>query len=886
MLKEDGTRFWAHLTATAAQDGEGAPVCRAVISDITGRKQAEVFLRESETKHKTMIANISDVIAIMAGDGTLRYKSPNIEKWFGWQPEDLVGTDGWDTVHPDDLERIQKEFLMLLEQDRAKRTVEYRYKCKDGSYRLIELTAINLTHDPLINGVLMNYRDITERKQAEEAITSATLKTIGILESITDAFFALDENLVTTYFNTAAERLLNRNRMDVIGRNLFEAFPEAKGSVFEEMYTRAIREKEMLTFETYFGEKPYENWYEVRIYPQRDGISVFFQVVTERKQAEDELKHSEERFNLAISGTGAGLWDWDIVKDIVFYSTGWKSMLGYENHEIENTFTGWKDLWHPDDADRIEQAVNDYLEGRTARYEIEHRLRHKDGSWHWILTRGDLQRDAAGKPFRWIGTNIDVTERKQAEEALVENEGLLREIAANYPNSFLSIIEKDLTVGFTAGQEFKKLGLDPASFIGLTLEQVFGEHTPLVREHYMKAFSGAETEFELFINKQFQWYRVVPLKGSSGQIDRILAVVENITARKQAESDLKAAYNKLEALWSITRLEGANLKTISDHILVTIARMTGSEYGFYGFVNEKESVMTIHSWSGEAMNDCSLVDKPQHFPINEAGIWAEAIRHRKPFILNNYNIEQPAKKGLPVGHVPLKNLLVVPHLSHGRIISVAAVANRLNDYTQDDVSQIATFLASIEAIIESKRSEEALRESEDRFLRLTAISNDLIYRYEIAPRRGFSYVSPSATAITGFTPEEHYADPDLGFKLVHPDDRTILEAVSHGEHPVGQPLVLRWIRKDGTIIWTEQRNVSILDPNGSLEALEGIARDISERKQTEAKIHEQLEELKRWHNITLGREDRIMELKREVNKLLAEAGKPPHYASVTESAHE
>jgi PAS domain S-box-containing protein len=138
--------------------------------DITERKQVEDALRESEAKHKSMIANISDVIAIMAGDGTLKYKSPNIEKWFGWQPDDLVGTDGWATVHPDDLERIQKEFWMLLEKDNAQKTVEYRYLCKDGSYKLIELTAVNLTNDPNIHGVLMNYHDITERKQAEAAL--------------------------------------------------------------------------------------------------------------------------------------------------------------------------------------------------------------------------------------------------------------------------------------------------------------------------------------------------------------------------------------------------------------------------------------------------------------------------------------------------------------------------------------------------------------------------------------------------------------------------------------------------------------------------------------------------------------------------------------------
>jgi diguanylate cyclase (GGDEF)-like protein len=145
-----------------------------------------------------------------------------------------------------------------------------------------------------------------------------------------------------------------------------------------------------------------------------------------------------------------------------------------------------------------------------------------------------------------LGTYIDITERKQAEEVLQESENLYHEIAANYPNSYLSIIERDLTIGFTAGQEFAKQNLNPNDFVGLGLEQVFGDQTPMVKMMYLKAFNGEEVTFELFINNQHQLYKVVPLQDKNGTIPRILAVVENITERKRSEEELRDANQRLQ----------------------------------------------------------------------------------------------------------------------------------------------------------------------------------------------------------------------------------------------------------------------------------------------------------------------------------------------------
>ncbi len=165
--RKDGTIVWV-LVAAAFFPEEGVIEGSAV--DITDRKKMEENLRRSEAVQRKMVANIGDVIVIIDQDGINRYKSPNIEKLFGWKPGDLVGKEAWDLVHPDDLEAMQAFFMALMGKPGIMETAECRYKCGDGSYRWIAFSGVNLLHDPDIQGILGNYHDIMQRKHAEQTL--------------------------------------------------------------------------------------------------------------------------------------------------------------------------------------------------------------------------------------------------------------------------------------------------------------------------------------------------------------------------------------------------------------------------------------------------------------------------------------------------------------------------------------------------------------------------------------------------------------------------------------------------------------------------------------------------------------------------------------------
>jgi len=146
---------------------------------------------------------------------------------------------------------------------------------------------------------------------------------------------------------------------------------------------------------------------------------------------------------------------------------------------------------------------------------------------------------------------------------------------------------------------------------------------------------------------------------------------------------------------------------------------------------------------------------------------------------------------------------------------------------------------------------QALQESEERFRRLAENAQDIIYRFRLLPVPGFEYVSPSVTRITGYTPEEHYADPELGINRVHPDDHSLLETQFQTDRDFQKPVLLRWVRKDGALIWTEQHYAPIYNDAGVLVAVEGIARDVTERVRTEERIRLHLERMSALRTIDI-----------------------------------
>jgi PAS domain S-box-containing protein len=273
-------------------------------------------IRESELKQKQMIANISDVIAVMGIDGIINYVSPNISKWFGWNPEDLVGSFGWKTAHPDDLERIQNDIYSLIKTYNSSTNGKYRYKCKDGRYKYIEFTAINLTGDAAIKGILMNFHDITAQMKAEETLRLSDQRYKGLIQNTRDGFLIVDMEGNIQEVNDSFCKMSGYTSLQLMKMNVreidhlfsneeinqkFEEIQINGSNRFESLYKCADGSLINVDISTVFLKEQYRfllfiNNTTIRKNSEKE----YLETVLERKQFQQKLKESEDNFKIAF----------------------------------------------------------------------------------------------------------------------------------------------------------------------------------------------------------------------------------------------------------------------------------------------------------------------------------------------------------------------------------------------------------------------------------------------------------------------------------------------------------------------------------------------------------------------------------------------------------
>ncbi|GAA4772022.1 MULTISPECIES: PAS domain-containing protein [Flavobacterium] len=260
-------------------------------------------------------------------------------------------------------------------------------------------------------------QDIHNQKVTEIELQKSFEERNNILESIGDAFFAVDKNWIVTYWNKQAEKVLQKKKKEILGKSLWKIFPDAVELRSYTEYSKAMKTGEVVHFEDYY---PYSNqWFEVSAYPSEEGLSVYFKDVSIRKIAEEEIRQTNERFEKVTEATNDAIWDWDIQNNTYYRSEGFDRLFGYkmEKDIVPDEF--WKRHFFSDDVSRIANSIDKAIKDPEINiWKEEYKITRKDRSSAYVIDRGVIIRNNQGKALRMIGAMTDITYRKEYEESL------------------------------------------------------------------------------------------------------------------------------------------------------------------------------------------------------------------------------------------------------------------------------------------------------------------------------------------------------------------------------------------------------------------------------------------------------------------------------------
>ncbi|EDN70519.1 sensory box histidine kinase [Beggiatoa sp. PS] len=262
------------------------------------------------------------------------------------------------------------------------------------------------------------------------------------------------------------------------------------------------------------------------------------------------MRDTEECFELAIQGSNVGFWDWNLKTNQIYLSPRWKNLLGYQDDEIDNTLDEWCRVVYSNDFTKMWGGLETYLDKRIPRYEEIFRVYHKDGTIHWMVARGAAKWDTNGKPYRMVGTYIDITERKQIEQAFQESEALL--------SAIFEVTKIGLCVTNEYGQ-FIRVNNTYCELYNYSAEELLGQHFTKVLspEHHERAIRlhqalldgtpSVETEGEWHIKTQKGrtldvTYTTSVLTQGNGQRFRVTTLTD-ITKRKYLELERNRLFN-------------------------------------------------------------------------------------------------------------------------------------------------------------------------------------------------------------------------------------------------------------------------------------------------------------------------------------------------------
>ena len=692
--------------------------------DETEEYEKDRLIKENQDVLNTVFRS-SPIGIAMSVNRKMTWINKRMEEITGYKNEELVGKNTR-VMYLNDEEYYKVEDLRYVEvREHGTRVIESKFKHKSGKLLDILLSATPLDVNDISKGVIFTLLDITTRKMAERALKKNEENLEITLKSIGDGVIATDRTGRITRINAVAEKLTGWSLEEAFGKPLSEVFSiinSETGQIVPNPVEKVLRSGSIvgLANHTLLISKDGKKYQIadsaapiINEEDQIEGVVLVFRDVTEEYKKDRLIKENQATlqgiFNSMLVGVA-------VAKKRVIQWTNKKflKMTGYESNDLigQNTRMLYASQAEFDRVGKIYNNLNNYADTS-----MEVKLRRKDGSFFDVFIGiSPLDPDDESKGISF--SILDITDRKQAEEALRESEKRFA-LVIDAANDGMWDWNPQTNQAFFDENYYAMLGYENIEFPGRFEEWVKHLH-PDDKEDTLEelnAYISGEREvfsyeFRLMTRSgEYMWIlsrgKIVE-RNEKGDPVRMVGTHADITERKKAEEQLHLDETRLETLLELNQRQESSIQDLTEFVLEEGVRLTNSEVGYLAFINENETLLTMHTFSQKTFKESRIEELPHILHIEDTGLLGDVVRQRKPIITNDYDLNNPKNHGYPSGHMKIKKYMSVPVFDGVKIVAVAGVGNKENNYNTSDVRQLTLLMDGLWTIMQRKRNNEEM----------------------------------------------------------------------------------------------------------------------------------------------------------------------------------
>ena len=821
---------------------------------------AESESRRSERRFRGVLDQSYQFICLLTPTGIVVDVNKAALTFAGIEASSVLHHPVWTTHWWSHSSELQEKLQQAVRKAASGEFVrmEVTHPAADATLHWIDFSLKPLRHETgIIEFLIAEGRDITDYKKAEQERENAANEFRDLYNSAPCGYHSLNVDGVILRVNDTELCWLGYSRDEILGWNKFPDLLTAESAKEFDKHFSIVKDNGWVQDIEFDMVRKDGTIMPVLLnaVSVRDAAGNFLRCrcmivdITDRKRMENE-----EKLRLLLDSTGEALYGMDLEGRCTFCNPECLRLLGYDNRE---DLLGKKmhDLSHHNRADGTPYSVEEcrfYQVVRTGEGV------HVDDETFWRADGTSFSAECWASPQKSGQTTIgavvsfvDITERKRKEAELRK----LLKVVEQSP-AVIVVTDRNGDIEY-ANPRFTEV-------TGYTLAEAKGKNPRILKSGDMPAeeyaylwetiLSGHEWRGE-FHNKRkdgsLYWEQAViaPVTNVEGDIVNFIAVKEDITDRKRIEAQLAFDELRLESLLRISQRKVASTKELLDYALEEAILLTGSQIGYLFQYDDQRELMTLTSWSKEAMRQCQLVEKPMVFELKDTGLWGEPIRQRKPIIVNDYQAPHPQKRGCPAGHLDVKSLLTIPVFMRGQIVATVGVGNKDSAYDESDVRQLMLLMNSAWNVVEQKRAEEdrekTAKEIQDLY------ENAPCGYHSLDPDGLFLRMNDTELSWLGYSRDEVVGKKKFS-DLTTPEGLKLFEQ----QYPIFKQrglvrdLEFDMVRKDGSLLPVLLSATAVTDSSGNYLTSRSTIFDVTDRKRAERALVESEDKLRLLLNST------------------------------------